>query len=53
MVKSTKQSLIEAAIDLFAEKGVHWVSFQQIGTRVGITQAALYKHFADKDDLLR
>lgn len=53
MAKATKELLIEAAIDLFFESGVHWVSFQQIGSRVGVTQAALYKHFEDKDDLLR
>lgn len=49
----TRSRLIQAAIELFYEHGVHWVSFQQIATRVGITQAALYKHFQDKDDLLR
>lgn len=53
MATDTRARLIEAAIDLFYEHGVHWVSFQQIATRVGVSQAALYKHFADKDDLLR
>ena len=48
----TKAQLVDAAIVLFYEHGVQWVSFQQVATRVGITQAALYKHFQDKDDLL-
>ncbi len=48
----TKAKLIRAAIDLFAEDGLHRVSFQQIGAELGISQAALYKHFEDKDDLV-
>lgn len=51
--QDTRSKLIRAAIDLFYEKGIHWVSFQQIGSKVGVSQAALYKHFSDKDDLLR
>jgi AcrR family transcriptional regulator len=49
----TRARLIQAATDLFYEKGVQWVSFQQIASAVGLTNAALYKHFADKDDLLQ
>ena len=49
----TQKKLIEAATQLFYEKGIHWVSFQQVASKVGITQAALYRHFADKDDLIR
>jgi len=48
----TKQKLISAAIDLFAENGIQWVSFQQIGSKVGIAQPTLYKYFQDKDDLI-
>jgi AcrR family transcriptional regulator len=49
---TTKEKLIEAAISLFAKHGIHWVSFQQIATKVGVSQPALYKHFKDKDDLI-
>lgn len=49
----TKTKLIKAAIDLFYKKGIHWVSFQQIGTKVGLSQPALYKHFQDKDELIK
>ncbi len=50
--KAMKEKLIEAAIDLFHKHGVHWVSFQQIAEKVGVSQPALYKHFKNKDDLL-
>jgi len=48
----TKQKLITAAINLFAEKGIQWVSFQQIASKIGIAQPTLYKYFRDKDDLI-
>ena len=49
----TKEKIVVAATKLFSEQGIHRVSFQQIATKVGISQPALYKHVADRDDLLR
>jgi AcrR family transcriptional regulator len=48
----TKQKLILAAVHLFAEKGIHWVSFQEIASKAGVAQPTLYKYFQDKDDLI-
>ncbi|GID48427.1 TetR family transcriptional regulator [Actinoplanes capillaceus] len=42
-----------AAAALFAERGYRATSMQEIADRVGITKAALYYHFAAKEDLLR
>ncbi len=52
-MEKTEDKIIDAACDLFYESGVHWVSFQQIAEKVGISQSAIYRHFEDKDDLLR
>ncbi|GAA1416247.1 TetR family transcriptional regulator [Catellatospora coxensis] len=41
------------AATLFAERGYRATSMQEIADRVGITKAALYYHFAAKEDLLR
>ena len=49
----TKDKLIRAAVDLFYKEGIHWVSFQQIASKVGIAQPSLYKHFQDKDELIK
>jgi AcrR family transcriptional regulator len=49
----TRDELIKVAIQLFHEQGAHWVSFQQIAKKVRISQPAVYKHFEDKDDLMR
>ncbi|MCM2280133.1 MAG: TetR/AcrR family transcriptional regulator [Oligoflexia bacterium] len=49
----TKRKLIEAGLELFYKNGVHWVSFQQVTGKVGLTQAAAYQYFEDKDELVR
>ncbi|WP_374075287.1 TetR/AcrR family transcriptional regulator [Bdellovibrio bacteriovorus] len=48
----TKENILVQALTLYSEKGAHNVPFQDIADKVGITQAALYKYFKDRDDLL-
>jgi len=43
--------ILERAIPLFADVGFAAVSMRQIATAVGITPAALYYHFPDKETL--
>ena len=47
-----RQQIIEVAAELFAERGFHGVSIYDLGTAMGTSGAALYKHFAGKDALL-
>jgi AcrR family transcriptional regulator len=47
-----RQQIIEAAAELFAERGFHGVSIYDIGSAMGTSGPALYKHFASKDALL-
>jgi AcrR family transcriptional regulator len=42
-----------AAIALFAEKGVAGVSIGEIAAAAGVSQGALYRHYAGKDELAR
>jgi AcrR family transcriptional regulator len=46
------QALIDAALDLVAEKDVTNVSLREIARRVGVSHTAPYRHFADKEALL-
>jgi AcrR family transcriptional regulator len=43
---------VDAAIELIAERGVRDFSLAEISRRLGVTVAAPYRHFADRDDLL-
>ena len=47
-----RAALVDAAIDLIAERGVRGFSLAAASRRVGVSAAAPYRHFADRDDLL-
>jgi AcrR family transcriptional regulator len=47
----TKEHILIESTVLFAIKGYSAVSMKDISQKVGITPAALYNHFASKDDL--
>jgi AcrR family transcriptional regulator len=50
---ATRRALLDAARELFAEKGYHETSAEEIVRRAGLTRGALYHHFEDKRDLFR
>jgi AcrR family transcriptional regulator len=43
--------IINAAIDIFFEYGYHKASMRDIARRVGVTQASLYYHFRNKEEI--
>ncbi|GAA1688773.1 TetR/AcrR family transcriptional regulator [Fodinicola feengrottensis] len=45
-------ALIDTAVDLIAERGVAGFSLAEASRRLGVTVAAPYRHFADRDALL-
>src|SRR5512134_2321145 len=47
----TRRRLLEAAIALFAEAGLHGVTSAQIARRAGVATGTFYLHFADKEAL--
>jgi TetR/AcrR family transcriptional regulator len=49
----TRDAILAVAAAYFAEYGYAYVSLRQIAGACGITPAALYYHFRDKDDLYR
>lgn len=47
-----RSALVDAAIDVIAERGVRGFSLAEASRRLGVTTAAPYRHFADRDELL-
>lgn len=49
---SRKQQIARAAMEIISEEGLHNLVMVKIAKRVGVTDAAIYKHFRSKDDML-
>lgn len=48
----TRERIVEAATELFAERGFHATPMTAIATASGLSQTGLLHHFASKEDLL-
>lgn len=49
---SRREQILQIAVRLFAERGYHGVSMDDIGSAAGVTGPALYHHFAGKESML-
>ncbi len=49
---STRERILDVALELFNEQGYDKTSLRQIAERLGVTKAALYYHFERKEDIL-
>lgn len=47
-----KPQIVEAARQLFAERGVSGTSLQTIADAIGVTKAAVYHHFKTKEEII-
>lgn len=47
-----KNALIRAGVEILAEQGVGGLSLRQVALRAGVSHAAPYAHFADKQSLI-
>lgn len=50
--RDRRATILTAAADAFARAGYHGTSMAEIATAVGISSAALYRHFRTKQELL-
>jgi AcrR family transcriptional regulator len=48
----SRDKILTEAIALFLSEGIEGFSMRKLGARVGVTAAALYRHFKSKEDLL-
>ncbi|MCJ8144754.1 TetR/AcrR family transcriptional regulator [Ancylobacter sp. A5.8] len=47
-----REALMQAALDLIAEKGMAGATFAEAARRAGVSPAAPYRHFRDRDELI-
>jgi AcrR family transcriptional regulator len=50
--RNTRQTILDAALDLFAVNGFFGTSMRDIGRKVGVRESALYHHFESKAAIL-
>ena len=48
-----KSKIIEAAAKVFAQKGYHQTTMDDVAKELGVSKGALYSYFKSKEDLLR
>jgi AcrR family transcriptional regulator len=50
--EATRERILSAAMEVFAEKGFHGASVEDVCERAGFTRGAFYSNFAALDDLV-
>jgi AcrR family transcriptional regulator len=50
--RTRRDEILDIAVSLFAQRGYHGVSMDDIGGAAGVTGPALYHHFAGKEAML-
>jgi AcrR family transcriptional regulator len=49
---STRERILDVALDLFTDQGFDGTSMREIAERVDISKPAIYHHFASKEEIL-
>lgn len=52
IVRHNRESVIRAAGKLFARRGYHGTSMQDLGNELGLLKSSIYSHVSSKEDLL-
>lgn len=50
--EEVRRRLLDAATDVFAERGIDRASLDDVAARAGLTKGAIYSNFAGKDELV-
>ena len=51
--KSTKEKILDAALELISKYGYKGASIRKIAKAVGIRESAIYNHFKNKDEIFK
>jgi AcrR family transcriptional regulator len=50
--EQAEQAIVDAALDLFGERGVEGVCVEAVAAKAGVGKATIYRRWANKEDLL-
>jgi AcrR family transcriptional regulator len=50
--ESTRERILDVALELFTDQGFDGTSMREIAARLGISKPAIYYHFASKEEIL-
>jgi AcrR family transcriptional regulator len=45
--------IVDAALKLIAEQGIQHLTIRNLSTAIGVTEAALYRHFSGKTEIIQ
>ena len=51
-IEDFRDKLCDAALEIFAEKGVEGLTMREVAARLGVSPMTPYRYFKDKDDIL-
>jgi AcrR family transcriptional regulator len=51
-VNTTRDRILQAALDLFLRQGIRKTSIDDVADRVGVTRVTVYRHFSDRQQLI-
>ncbi len=51
MSRDTRESILEAALEVFSERGFHGASVPDVAQRAGVGVGSIYRHFTNKEGL--
>lgn len=48
-----KESLIQTALEMVSDEGADSITLREIGSRLGTSRSAIYRHFKNKEELMK
>lgn len=52
MLTERQQDIVDAAMQIVVEQGTHKLTIRNVAAAIGVSEPAVYRHFASKHDLL-
>ncbi len=52
MLTERQQQIIDSSLDLISEKGIQGLTIKNLAAKIGITEAAIYRHYKNKAQIL-